>query len=111
MAKIVPDKHSFQADLFSALQVNDAVFSKQITMTQHYRDKFVAHLDEERMMNLPHFEISEKAVVFLHTYIAPNSEADPKWLGLPTTAAQFALGYERCVKEAENVYRKALSSS
>jgi hypothetical protein len=55
------DRARFKRDLFTALG-RGAEFNQAIEEVKHYRDKFVAHLDEERTMLLPALEVARKAV-------------------------------------------------
>ena len=46
--------------------VTAAEFTALITNIKDDRDKFVAHLDEERTMLLPALETAKKSIAFLH---------------------------------------------
>ena len=105
----VSDPVKFEADLLAHLELDEDDFAKLITKTRHYRDKFVAHLDEENLMLIPFIGKPRKAVAFLHRHLV-EKEAQPGDLqGLPSTAEQFRLGMEQCAEEAKAAVQAARS--
>lgn len=68
-AKIVSDPASFENSLLSSLGVSTSEFKTYIEKIRRYRDKFVAHLDSDKVMNIPDLEIARKAVLFYQGYV------------------------------------------
>ena len=102
--KMVSDPEEFEGRLLAQLATDAEGFASLITKMRDYRDTFVAHLDNELIMNLPEFEPAHVAVTFYHRHIV-ESEAKPGDLtGLPS-AHQFTLGDGQCTQEAMQVYR------
>jgi len=100
-SKIVTDPTSFKRELLNYLAVNEAAFQKEIEGMRHYRDKFLAHLDSEEVMNIPALDIPKKAAWFYHSYIVKH-EAQPGDLkGLPV---ELDPGYTQCENEAQAIY-------
>ena len=62
---VIDDHDRFEADLYATLSVTVDEFAKLITDSKHYRDKFVAHLNEEQIMRPPRLDLPKKSVVFL----------------------------------------------
>ena len=58
--RVVKNPDRFEADLYTD------EFTSMIAKIKHYRDKFVAHLDQERTMLLPALDVARGAIVFLH---------------------------------------------
>ncbi len=68
---------------------------------RRYRDKFLAHLDSDEVMNIPSLEIAKNAVRFYHTYIVQHEAQGDDLVGLPT---DLDSGYAQCGKEAQTIY-------
>jgi len=93
---------SFEADLLNHLNMNAAEFEAYMAAMRHYRDKFVAHLDEEGVMNIPRLDAAQAAVSFLYNHIVANS-APGDLRGLPSGDIQR--GYEECLAEARSIFQ------
>jgi hypothetical protein len=73
---------------------------------REYRDKCIAHLDSEPVMNIPKLDLARASVEFYHTYVVAN-EAQPGDLsGWPDTAARLQRGYKESEEEAGAVYKQ-----
>jgi hypothetical protein len=98
--RVIDDKEHehFKADLYRTLGVTVDQFAEVITEIKDYRDKFVAHLDDERTMRFPTLEVAKRSIVFLHAR-----------LGQPMTTEQFEERYEQAFREAQSVYEEALA--
>ncbi len=67
--KVVPDPSTFLSDLLSAIRVNEQEFEDQCKEIKTYRDKFVAHLDDEPTMQLPHLSMVIDSVIYLYSIV------------------------------------------
>lgn len=67
--KIVSDPKSFERGMLSSLGITASEFKTHIESIRRYRDKFVAHLDSDKVMNIPDLEIAKKAVLFYQKYV------------------------------------------
>jgi hypothetical protein len=70
--KIVDDEAAFNARLLTAVRMTQTEFNQYIGVMRTYRNKFVAHLDEEEVMNIPVFRPAQRAVQCLYTHIVKN---------------------------------------
>ncbi|CAB3972610.1 hypothetical protein BLA3211_07055 [Burkholderia aenigmatica] len=70
-----------------------------------YRDKFIAHLDDLNVMQIPSLEVALKCVLLLYAYIRTNSPAStfrtPHGAHLPEDLAVY---YAECRNEARKTY-------
>jgi hypothetical protein len=109
--RVVNHPDHFEAGLHAALGVTAAEFDDVITKAQGYRDKFVAHRDDQKMAHLPMLELPRKAITFLHDRLAREATSLQDWpdLGLPTTTEQLDLGFTQAFQEAQSVYADALA--
>ena len=98
--RVVDDKDRFKAELYAKLKVTPDAFSELIKSVKHYRDKFVAHLDEERTMKIPELDKARKSVTCLYGHLAEQATED-------ALDREFA----RCIEKAKTVYEGALSSA
>jgi hypothetical protein len=72
-----------------------------IALIRAYRDKFVAHLDEEKIANIPKLKLAEECVELLHTYIRQR-ESDS--LNLPSAPRSYRYEITLLAREAKGVY-------
>jgi hypothetical protein len=104
------DPTRFEAELADELNAPADEFKGLVQEMRGYRDKFVAHLDSERIMRMPMLsERAWSAVRFYHKHVVAHEVAVQNTLrGLVDTPEQMTLGYTRCIEEAREVYRQAL---
>ena len=107
--RVVEDPGRFEAGLYTTLGVTAAEFTTLITKIKHYRDKFVAHLDDEQTMLLPALETAKSAIVFLHERLVQQAGGSGDWLNLPTSPEELAQGFAQASREAQSVYAEALA--
>jgi hypothetical protein len=100
---IVSDPPAFEAALFRSVQIDAGGFEELARKMRHYRDKFLAHLDSEREMNVPELESAWKAVCFYHEYVLQNETASGDFYNLPKDPLHY---YEVCMNEASKVYQR-----
>lgn len=70
-----------------------------------YRDKFIARLDDLRVMQVPRLDTARASVEFYHAHVADNEARAGELVGLPGTATQLREYYDYCTAEATRVYR------
>jgi hypothetical protein len=68
-SKSVPDEPSFRRGLYAHLGVTEPEFASYGKTIKHYRDKFVAHLDEEPTMFIPRLRQARRSVAFLYDFL------------------------------------------
>jgi hypothetical protein len=69
--RVVAEPDRFEADLYATVGLTADEFTALINKTKGYRDKFVAHLDDGRIMHRPILEQQQKAVEFLFERLPP----------------------------------------
>jgi hypothetical protein len=102
-ANVVTDGNEFETELHKHLGVDAAGFKTEIEAMRGYRDKFLAHLDSEYVMNIPRLDIPRKAVWFYLDWIVRREAASGDLTGLPM---ELDSGYEQAEKEARAVYAR-----
>jgi hypothetical protein len=100
-SKVVSDPADFKTQLFKHLGIDEAAFQKEIEMIRRYRDKFLAHLDSDEIMNIPALDIAKKAVWFYHSYVVQHEAQPGDLAGLPL---ELDAGYAQCENEARAIY-------
>jgi hypothetical protein len=102
--KIVTDGIVFKASLLNHLELDEANFQQYVDTMRTYRNKFVAHLDSDRTMNIPKLDVAKRAVWFYHAHIV-RQEANPR--DLAGLAVELDEGYELSEDEAKRGFSNA----
>lgn len=68
-----------------------------------YRDKFIAHLDSDEVMNIPGLDIAKKAVWFYYAYVVAEETVEGDFFGFDPELNTL---YENMEREAEAAYRR-----
>lgn len=101
---VVSNPKDFNDSLLEQLGVTSSEFEDEIRTMRCYRDKFVAHLDSERTMNIPALELAYKSVAFYHAQLVSEAAA----ADLQGLQLDFERGYQEEMDEASSVYRSAI---
>lgn len=101
--KVVSDPANFETQLLNHLGIDEAAFQKEIEVIRQYRDKFLAHLDADEVMNIPALDIAKKAVWFYHAYVVQHEAQRGDLAGLPV---ELDAGYAQCEDEARAIYER-----
>ncbi len=72
-------------------------FESYVKEIRHYRDKFLAHLDDDLVMQIPMLDSAKLAVEFYHTNAIGSAITDDDLAGLPMDLANY---YDGCLREA-----------
>ena len=102
---VVTDQNAFENLLFKRLNTSQEEFAAYAISMRRYRDKFVAHLDSDRIMHVPNLDSAKSSIEFYHSYIVDNEAAIGDLVNLADTARKFSIGYDDCEREAQRVYR------
>jgi hypothetical protein len=105
--RIVSDPVLFQTNLLKHLGMDAAAFQTQIDAMRSYRDKFVAHLDSLRVMNIPMLDTAQTAVWFYHQHVVTREARTRDLTGLPDTVHKLSKGYEQALDEANAAFLSA----
>jgi hypothetical protein len=104
---IVGTPAAFEKELLVALRIDASGFDAYVEKLRHYRDKFVAHLDSDKVMNIPDLEMAKEAVLFYQAYIFREEAQASDLLGpIPDAHPCYDLRslYERRMEEARKEY-------
>ena len=100
--KVVTDEAKFRAGLYAAIGMTEAEFAEYIKGMKFYRNKYVAHLDEELGGNYPHLGAGKKASLYLYDYLLKFEDEGDFFPDAAGTATEFYADRE---EEGEAIYR------
>ena len=80
---VLTDPKGFETDLFAHLGVTARDFEAYCTGMRTYRDKFVAHLDDDPKAKYPQLDVAIESTKFLFRYLRINEDPDNYLEGLP----------------------------
>lgn len=103
-ARVVPEPATLLAGLTTALGMDEAAYGALIAGVREYRDKFVAHLDDLRVMNVPAMQPLLDSAIFLYDTLCTNEATVVHLTGLQPDAKEF---YDQRFAEALAEYRRA----
>ena len=89
----------FEADMLKQLDERADQFENYIDDMRAYRDKFLAHLDDERTMNIPSMELARKSVTFFYEYLVSFEASNDDLAGLPKDLTVY---YNDCFAKARS---------
>jgi hypothetical protein len=87
----VGDQEVFKSELTYKLKITEGLFDSYIQEMRTYRDKFVAHLDEENQMNIPNLIIAIKSTQHLYQWLLDREDDCDALLDAPRSAQTFYL--------------------
>ncbi|MEM6898279.1 MAG: hypothetical protein AAF583_00710 [Pseudomonadota bacterium] len=101
-SRIVADADVFEADLLQSLGCDADQFEQIVRGVRNYRDRFIAHLDNDRTMHIPAFDPLINSTRFYFTHVVTNEmrEEERRLIGLTDLDAY----YQRCLDEATTVF-------
>lgn len=89
--KSVADQETFKSGLIEKLKITEAMFEDFILEMRTYRDKFVAHLDEEDHMNIPNLTPAIRSTQYLYEWLLDREDDIDVFLDAPKSAQTFYL--------------------
>lgn len=102
--KIVSNPAEFESDLLRHLTLDMGELKKFVDQMQHYRDKFVAHLDSDEIMDIPKLDIPKASTWFYYTHVVTKEAQQGEISGFEPYM-DLTRYYELCEDEAKRVYR------
>ena len=100
---VVADTSAFKAGLLNDLGIDEVAFARAVERMREYRDKFLAHLDSEEIMNIPDLDIPKKAAWYYYAYIVANETIEGDFSNFDSTLDFL---YKQMEKEAAAAYRR-----
>jgi hypothetical protein len=100
--KVVDDKKSFKTQMLDCCEITEEDLVKSRESLKAYRDKFIAHLDSEEVMQIPVLDTPLALVRYYYTYVA--DELGVTQLGnLPNDFEHY---YQTCLQDSEGRFGK-----
>lgn len=99
---VLSDTSAFEELLLSNLGCTSTEFDAYITEIRRYRDKFVAHLDDNPQGKYPELNLALESTMYLFRYIRTHEDDGKDFAGLPQsleTAYRVALNHGKAQYE------------
>lgn len=100
--KVIPNLDEFRTNLYQATGVTEDEFLEQLRNTKKYRDKFVAHLDNDLRMNIPELDLLISSTQYLFREIR---DAYPDYLA--DTPEELESFFEERLAYGKTIYPAA----
>jgi hypothetical protein len=71
--KVVKDQDNFMSGLLASIGMSQIDFDSYIKKCKFYRDKFLAHLDEELVMHIPDLTAAIDSATYLHNLLVSEN--------------------------------------
>ena len=107
-SKVIPASYPFESELLKSLKITQTQFHEYIQAVRKYRDKFIAHLDDERVMHSPLTRTARNSAAFLYDHLRLDPEASKALYDVNLSARQY---YEYLYRHAFFEYKKHLKKS
>jgi hypothetical protein len=104
---IVTDRAQFSTGLLAHLNCTDEQFTDFINEMRTYRDKFVAHLDSRRQMDIPVLDKAKDSAIYYHRYLLMHENEESPY----RSDLDYDIGalYADCEAEAIEFYEDCSS--
>ena len=99
--KIISEPEAFFQGFLDKAGITESEFNDHIKEMRTYRDKFVAHLDSEEIMQIPTLSITLKSASYLYDYLLANEGEPGTFDDAPKNASTF---YNRFLKDGKKTY-------
>jgi len=98
----------FRAEMLTSLGIDQAGWESYLDAVRTYRDKFVAHLDDEEVALLPSMELALASSVFLHSHVSgmvpPGTLESIRGPDIPRDLSSY---FDNCYTEARTRFTPA----
>ena len=99
--KTVTDHDLFFAKLLDHLRLTEEFFEGYITEMRTYRDKFIAHLDEENRMDIPNMSPAIKSAQFLYRWMVEKEDDCNAFWDAPDSPVVY---FQKFMSQARSTY-------
>ena len=87
--RVIPDRARFLTGMCQHLGMSSKEFRAYATSVLRYRNRFVAHLDDDRTMQIPMMRIARSSAAYLLEYLLRGPESISFLLDAPESASEF----------------------
>jgi hypothetical protein len=98
----------FERELMKAMALNSEQYAVYMAGMLDYRDKFIAHLDDQRALYIPFMGPARQAIWHLYGYLVENECRASDIPDLPDTTEKFENSYQHFVSQVEQVFIASL---
>jgi hypothetical protein len=99
-SNVIADSSNFESAMLIHLGGTADELAAYVEEMRTYRDKFIAHLDDLRVMDVPLLDRALATVEFYHRYVGQHEAAADDLAGLPTDLRDY---YDHCFDEAKAI--------
>lgn len=100
--KVITNPQQFKAGLSQELGLSEVELDAYVAKTRKYRDRFIAHLDSDLVMQIPELNVVLKSVSYLYDYLR-NNEDESNALGrFQQSASSY---FDSSSRQARSVYQ------
>jgi hypothetical protein len=101
--KVITELIAFFEGVLNALHMTEDEFETYIVEVKSYRDEFIAHLDSEEVMHIPHLNAAKQSASYLYDYLRNNEDNENYINEAPDNAATR---YNLWTEIAEEIYEE-----
>ena len=98
---VITENDVFKKDLLITLNITEDEFSLYINQMRKYRDKFIAHLDSDKVADIPNLQIALESAIHFYNYLLANEEENDCFIDAPIEASIY---FRLMELEAQIVY-------
>lgn len=99
--KVIHDSEAFKINMLDYCHIGDDEFNKDRENIKKYRDKFVGHLDSEKVMNIPRLHNALNAVKYYYKCVYVELPFDSRF-HLPSDLEEY---YDNCLFDSKSVFQ------
>ena len=103
--KVITDQPAFLTQLLHAVGLTEVEFNVYIEEMRTYRNKFVAHLDEDKVANIPRLRTALRSAAYLYDHLRNDPIAKQYLPEAKHSASEF---YAIMYRHAYQEYRRGI---
>lgn len=103
--RVVSNQPSFRAGLFARLGMTKREFENYAKPILRYRNKFLAHLDEDKVANIPRLSTALRSTAYLYDHLRNDPIAKQYLIDAQHSASEF---YAIMYRHAYEEYRRGI---
>src|SRR4030042_2854823 len=84
--KVISDPTAFFNGFLQKLGMTEDELNAYVNKMKGYRDKFIAHLDSEEIMNIPRLDVAKNSISYLYNYLLTHEDEGDYFIDAPKDA-------------------------